>query len=122
MNLEIRDIEIDCVIGEREDERLRVQRIHADMFLEVSDKVRETDDMAHAADYVEIASSLRKAIQEAQPKTIERAAFLAASSALNFSAVSSVTARIRKAHSVPGIGEAIAECRLSNKICGIFHR
>jgi len=115
MRLDVCGIEVDCVIGERPDERVRLQRIMVDVRLEVCDKAAETDELADAVDYVAIASRIREALVEAQCRLVERAALLAAKTCLAMDGVLAVEATISKSGAVPGIGRACATCRLERE-------
>ncbi len=108
MQLTIRGIEIDCVIGERPDERLRLQRITVDAILEIDGKAAVTDSLEDTVDYVALAERIRLRLVEAKCKMIERAAALVAETALSFPGVVSAEVSVTKSGAVPGIGSATA--------------
>ena len=74
MTLRLNGLSVDCVIGERPDERDRLQRLLVDVEMEVSDTVAETDDIADAVDYAALADAIRAALVAAKCRMIERAA------------------------------------------------
>lgn len=43
MKLELNGIEVECIIGEREDERNRLQTLRVDVALDIPDDAAETD-------------------------------------------------------------------------------
>ena len=118
MTLEISGIEVDCVIGERPDERTRLQRIRVDAMLETDGKAALTDELADAVDYVTLAEAIRKALVEAKCKLIERAAEIAVSEAMKFAPVQAAQVRVTKSGAVPGICSASATARKENGKCG----
>ena len=46
MTLRLNGIDVDCVIGERPDERTRLQKLRVDVELEIPDVAAETDSRA----------------------------------------------------------------------------
>lgn len=108
MELYIKGIEIDCIIGERPDERMRLQRISVDVRLTISDKAGLTDRLEDTVDYVTLADTLRKRLTEAKCKMIERAATIAAESARSLPGVLSVEVSVTKSGAIPGIASATA--------------
>lgn len=112
MQLEIKGIEIDCVIGERPDERMRLQRINVDVRLTISDKAAESDRLEDTVDYVALAEHIRSRLTEAKCKMIERAAAIAAAAARSFDGVISAEVAVTKSGAVPGIASATAIARV----------
>ena len=74
MKLRLNGIEVDCVIGERPDERDRLQRLLVDVELEIPSAVAETDSLADTVDYAALADRIRAALVDAKCRMIERAA------------------------------------------------
>ena len=74
MKLRLNGIEVDCVIGDRPDERDRVQRLVVDVELEVPDTAAETDELADTVDYAALSERIRAALVAAKCRMIERAA------------------------------------------------
>ena len=62
MRLRLDGIDVDCVIGERPDERERLQRLRVDVELAVGEKAAESDELADAVDYAALAKSIRAAL------------------------------------------------------------
>ena len=96
MFLYIKDIEIYCIIGERPDERMRLQRLSVDVRLEIGDKVAVSDSLDDTVDYVAVADRIRQRLTEAKCKMVERAAAIAADAASSFQGgIGSATAMIK---------------------------
>ena len=74
MRLRLDGIEVDCVIGERPDERDRLQRLKVDVDMEIPSTAAETDSLADTVDYAALAERIRAALVEAKCRMIERAA------------------------------------------------
>ena len=74
MKLRLDGIEVDCVIGERPDERDRLQRIIVDVELEIPGTAAETDELADTVDYAALSERIRAALVAAKCRMIERAA------------------------------------------------
>ena len=108
MTLRLEGLEVDCVIGERPDERDRVQRLRVDAELEVDGRAAETDDLADAADYAVLAEHIRAALVAARCRLIERAAKVAHGVCLADPHVASARVSVTKAGAVPGLAAATA--------------
>lgn len=108
MELQVKGIEVDCVIGERPDERSRLQRLSVDVRLTIRDTAAATDRLGDTVDYVALAERIRGRLAEAKCRMIERAAAIAAAEAKAFPGVESAEAAVTKSGSVPGIGAATA--------------
>ena len=78
MKLELNVIDVDCIIGERPDERTRTQRLRVDVVLTIVDRASETDELSDTVDYAALTESIRAALIVAKCKMIERAALLVA--------------------------------------------
>jgi len=74
MTLKLNGLEVACVIGERPDERARLQTLRIDIELEVGDLAAETDALADTVDYAALAARIGAALVAAKCKMIERAA------------------------------------------------
>ena len=108
MILRLEGLEVDCVIGERPDERDRVQRLRVDAELEVDGRAAETDDLADAADYAALAERIRVALVSARCKLIERAAKVVRDTCLADPHVASAKVSVTKSGAVPGLASATA--------------
>lgn len=77
MLLELNGLEVDCIIGELSEERLRNQRLVLDVQLEICDDSAYSDELADTVDYAALAESIRAALVSAECRMIERAAKVA---------------------------------------------
>ena len=102
MKLRLEGLEVDCVIGDRPDERDRMQRLRVDAELTVSDVAAETDDLGDAADYAALAG--------AKCRLVERAAKVAHDVCMADPHVSAARVSVSKSGSVPGLAAAVAVC------------
>ena len=105
MTLKLNGLEVDCVIGERPDERDRLQRLCVDVEMEVSAAAAETDSIDDAVDYAELSARILEALVAARCRLIERAAKVV------YDALPTRAARVcvTKAGAVPGLASASAE-------------
>lgn len=108
MILELNGLEVECVIGEREDERNRLQRLLVDLRLVIPDAASETDALEDTIDYAELADAVRERLVAAKCRMIERAARLAAECAMRDPRVKSCEARVTKRGSVEHLASAVA--------------
>ena len=108
MELRLNGIEVECVIGERPDERTRLQKLRVDVALEIADTAAETDEIADTVDYAALAERIRAALVAAKCRMIERAAKVVADVCRADAHVLSVTATVTKAGAVPGLESASA--------------
>ena len=108
MTLRLEGLEVDCVIGDRTDERDRTQRLRVDAELTVSDVAAETDDLGDAADYAALAEGIRAALAGAKCRLVERAAKVAHDVCMADPHVSAARVSVSKSGSVPGLAAAVA--------------
>ena len=108
MTLRLEGIDVDCVIGDRPDERVRKQRLLVDVELSVGDTAAETDDLADAVDYAELAERIRAALVESKCRLIERAAKVVRDVCLADPRVAAARVSVTKAGAVPHLGSASA--------------
>lgn len=113
MKLNVKGIEVSCIVGDRPDERVRPQTLRVDVSLDVSDRAAETDDLSDAADYAVLAERIRARLVVAKCRLVERAAKLVCEVCLGDPAVRAATATVVKAGAVPGLvaAEAVYACR-----------
>ena len=78
MKLELNGIEVECIIGEREDERNRLQTLSVDVVMEIPDDAAESDALEDTVDYAELTELIRSELVAAKCRMIERAAYLVA--------------------------------------------
>lgn len=109
MRLDISDIEVRCIIGERAEERKHEQALTVDLRLDVGESAAESDSIADAVDYVAAAERVKERLVEAKCQLIERAAREAAEAVAAMPGVKLAQARVTKRGAVAGIGAASAE-------------
>ena len=108
MTLELNGIDVDCIIGDRTDERERAQRLTVDVRLEVEDGAAESDELCDTVDYAELTSRIRAALVAAKCRMIERAAKIVCDLCLADPKVHAATARITKSGAVAHLSSASA--------------
>ena len=110
MTLKLNGIAVDCVIGERPDERERLQRLRVDAELEIGERAAESDVLADTVDYAALAEKIRAALVAAKCRMIERAAKVACDVCCGDAKVLSATVTVTKAGAIPGLESAAATC------------
>ena len=108
MKLELNGIDVDCIIGERPDERTRTQRLRVDVVLTIVDAVTETDELADTVDYAALTERIRAALAEAKCRMIERAAKVVVDLCLADTKVSAAKARVVKSGAIEHLESAAA--------------
>ena len=106
MTLELNGLEVDCVIGERPDERTRTQRLRVDVALTIGGEAAETDELADTVDYVALTEKIREALVAAKCKMIERAAKVVCDLCLADAKVSAAKVRVTKSGAIPHLESA----------------
>lgn len=94
-------IEVDCVIGERPDERCRDQRLVVDVVLSVDATADETDELCDTVDYAALVDRIRSVLIDAKCKMIERAARLVLEACRAEPKVSYADVTVTKSGAVP---------------------
>ena len=77
MTLKLNGLEVLCVIGERPDERQRLQKLRIDVELAIPPTAAETDQLADAVDYAALTEAVRAALVAAKCQMVECAAKVA---------------------------------------------
>ena len=108
MTLRLEGLEVDCIIGDRAEERTSPQRLVVEAELSVSDAAADTDALADAADYAALSERIRSALVAAKCKLIERAAKVVHGVCLADPHVASARVSVTKAGAVPGLAAATA--------------
>ena len=108
MKLELNGIDVDCIIGERPDERTRTQRLRVDVVLTIVDAVTETDELSDTVDYAALTERIRAALVAAKCKMIERAAKVVCDLCLADTKVSAAKARVVKSGAIAHLESAAA--------------
>ena len=108
MKLELNGIDVDCIIGERPDERTRTQRLRVDVVLTIGDTAAETDELADTVDYAALTEGIRTALVAAKCKMIERAAKVVCDLCLKGAKVSAAKVRVTKSGAIEHLESASA--------------
>ena len=106
MRLKLNGLDAECVIGERADERNRLQRLRVDVELDVPETAAQTDELFDTVDYAALTERIRSALVAAKCKMIERAAKVVAEVCLADEKVATVRVSVVKAGSVPHLESA----------------
>ena len=106
MELQLNGIEVDCIIGERPDERLRTQRLLVDVALKINSKADESDELCDTVDYAALAEKIRAALVAAKCKMIERAARIACETCRAEPNVVAAEVKVEKSGAVLGLKSA----------------
>ena len=108
MRLELNGIDIECIIGERPDERTHPQRLRVDVALAIDDGAAVTDELGDTVDYAALAEKIRAALVAAKCRMIERAAKVVADLCLADAKVSAAKVRVTKSGAVAHLESAAA--------------
>ena len=108
MKLELNGIDVDCIIGERPDERTRTQRLRVDVVLTIDDKAADTDELSDTVDYAALTDGIRAALVAAKCRMIERAAKVVADLCLAEPKVSAAEVAVTKFGAIPHLESAAA--------------
>ena len=100
MLLELNGIDVDCIIGELPDERVRKQRLMVDVKLEIGEASALSDDLNDTVDYAALTESIRSALVSAECRMIERAAKVVHDVCIADAKVRSATVRVTKAGAI----------------------
>ena len=110
MTLKLNGLEAPCIIGERADERHRLQKLRVDVELAIPPTAAETDRLEDTVDYAALAEEIRAALVAAKCRMVERAAKVAfdvCSRACPASAgARPLRVTVTKAGAVPGLESA----------------
>ena len=108
MKLELNGIDVDCIIGERPDERTRPQRLRVDVVLTIGDTAAETDELADTIDDAVLTEEIRTALVAAKCRMIERAAKVVCNLCLKNAKVSAAKVRVTKRGAIEHLESASA--------------
>lgn len=108
MKLKLNEIEVDCILGELPEERVKAQRILVDISLEISDLAGETDELEDTVDYAALTEAIRSMLVKAECRMLERAAKLVVETCLVFGRgkVFSASAAVTKTGAIPHLKSA----------------
>ena len=108
MKLELNGIDVDCIIGERPDERTRTQRLRVDVALTIGGRVAETDALGDTVDYAALTEGIRTALVAAKCRMIERAAKVVCDLCLGDAKVLAAKVRVTKSGAIAHLESATA--------------
>lgn len=108
MKLELNGIGVDCVIGERADERVRTQHLRVDVVLTILDRAGVTDELRDTVDYATLTEKIRTALIAAKCKMIERAARIVCDLCLGDAKVSAAKVQVTKFGAIAHLESASA--------------
>lgn len=100
LTLRLNGLDVDCVIGERMDERIRLQRLRIDAELEIDDASARTDELEDTVDYPTLADRIRRALCREKCQMIERAAKIAFDECLADSRVHAARVTVTKSGTI----------------------
>jgi len=108
MKLKLNGIDVDCIIGERPDERERLQKLRVDVELTVPDAAATSDELADTVDYAALTERIRAALVAAKCRMVERVAKVVCETCLTDPKVSFVRASVTKFGAIPHLESAEA--------------
>jgi dihydroneopterin aldolase len=112
MTLELNGIDVDCIIGDLPEERVRTQRLWVDVRLSIPDRSAQSDCLGDTVDYAGLTERIRNALAAAECRMIERAAKIVHDVCVADAKVRSATAKVTKSGAVPHLASASATYRL----------
>ena len=105
--LKVNGIEVECVLGDLPEERVREQKILVDVSLELDlEAASATDSIDDTVDYALLVGNIREALEDARCRLLERAAGLVADVCLEAPRGARAAVTVRKFGSVPGVASA----------------
>ena len=105
--LRLNGIEVECILGDLPEERVREQTIHVDVALELDlAAAGSSDRLEDTIDYALLVGDIREALEDAKCRLLERAAEIVADVCLADPRVEKAAVAVRKFGSVPGLGSA----------------
>ena len=108
MILELNGIDVDCIIGELPQERLRTQTLVVDVKLHITDRSASSDDIGDTVDYAALTESIRGALVAAECRMIERAAKVVHDLCVMNDKVLAASVKVTKTGAVPHLVSASA--------------
>ena len=110
MTLKLNGIEVACVIGERPDERVRLQTLRIDAELEIPSAAASSDRLGETIDYAALTDAIRAALVEAKCQMIERAAKIAfdacSAACRSVAGARPKSVTVTKSGAIPGLASA----------------
>lgn len=108
MTLELNGIDVDCIIGDLPEERVRTQRLRVDVRLSIPGRSAQSDCLGDTVDYAVLTERIRNALAAAECRMIERAAKVAHDVCMREPNAVAATVKVTKAGSVPHLASATA--------------
>ncbi len=117
MTLKLTNLEVDCILGDLPEERVREQTIRVDVELEVEAAAAQTDKLTDTVDYATLTADIHKALTTAKCRLLERAAQLILEICLESEKVTRAKVSVTKSGAIPHLASAttIAEGSRSTK-------
>ena len=105
--LKLNGLEVECILGDLPEERVREQKIQVDVALALDvTAAAETDSLDETVDYALLVGEIRETLEEARCRLLERAAVCVADVCLADPRVERATVTVRKFAGVPGLASA----------------
>lgn len=119
--IELRGLEVSCIIGDRPEERTREQQLLVDIAITCDfTAVVKSDSLVDTIDYVQLAERVRQALRVGKYAMIESAAACVARVCLESERVVTVYVTITKSGCVPGLQAAVVKVKHS-RVAGAAH-
>lgn len=106
MKLELNGLEVNCVIGERPEERTKIQRLRVDVSMDVDESASESDSLDDVVDYAKLAKKICAALEWARCRMIERAAKVVFDACMLDGRVQAASVKITKFGAIPVLESA----------------
>ena len=108
MILELNGIDVECIIGDRAEERTRTQRLLVEIRLEIGEAAAASDALSDTVDYAALTAKVRAALVAAKCRMIERAAKVVCDLCLEDPRAYAASVRIVKTGAVAHLASAAA--------------
>ena len=109
MVLKLEEIQVECIIGELEAERIKKQLLYVKAVIDIEEKSSLTDKIEDTLDYCEVVQKIRGNLEREKCRMLERAAKIVCDTCLSFGNVKFVKAEVRKEGTLRGVKSVTAE-------------
>ena len=110
MTLKLNEIEVACIIGDRPDERVRLQTLRIDAEIEIPLNAATSDHLCETIDYAALTDAIRSSLVAAKCQMIERAAKIAfdacAAACQTVAGARPMRVTVTKFGAIPGLASA----------------
>ena len=110
MTLNLNGLDVDCIIGDRADERTRPQTLRIDATLEIPPAAAQSDALRDTLDYVTLTEDIRRGLVAAKCQMIERAAKISfdvcAAACRPVAGARPLRVTVTKSGAIPGLASA----------------